>query len=304
MTLSNFPNGVSSFGVPIVGPEWIPIPGVGGKVFFVDSGQGNNANEGTDKEQPLADVDYAVGKCTANRGDVIICLPGHAETISAAAGWDLDVAGIHIIGIGNGADTPTLTMDTATTVDVDIDAAGITITNIHFKSGYADIAAAIDVNAVDFTLRNCRFTESADNENFLICIQDAAAAASDRITVDDCSALQDDAANTHFINFAGTGKGHIVRNNRLQGDWGTFAVGGAGVITFCLIEGNLIGNIASTSDGCIKLAATATGMVYNNHCAGAAAQANGVTATACVVSQNYYGVISEDLSAILDPIAT
>lgn len=38
--------------------------------------------------------------------------------------------------------------------------------------------------------------------------------------------------------------------------------------------------------------------------AGGAAQANGVTATACLISQNYYGVVSEDLSAILDPIAT
>jgi len=95
-----------------------------------------------------------------------------------------------------------------------------------------------------------------------------------------------------------------VRNNILVGDWGTMAIGGAGVITNCLITGNLVANAANTVDSIVNLASTATGVVYNNHGAGAAAQANGITATACLISQNYYGVISEDLSAILDPIAT
>ena len=41
-----------------------------------------------------------------------------------------------------------------------------------------------------------------------------------------------------------------------------------------------------------------------NLCGGGAAQANGVTATAMAVAENYYGVVTEDLSAILEPIAT
>jgi len=41
-----------------------------------------------------------------------------------------------------------------------------------------------------------------------------------------------------------------------------------------------------------------------NLCCGAAAQANGITATAMAICENYYGVISEDLSGILEPIAT
>jgi len=50
--------------------------------------------------------------------------------------------------------------------------------------------------------------------------------------------------------------------------------------------------------------ATATGLVMDNLCGGGAAQANGITAAACAKAQNYYGNIAEDLSAILDPIAT
>ena len=82
------------------------------------------------------------------------------------------------------------------------------------------------------------------------------------------------------------------------------AIGGAGVITNCYIADNIINNAAATVDSCINLAATATGSVVRNLCAGAAAQANGVTATACLIAENYYGVLAEDLSAILDPIAT
>ena len=278
-----------------------------GNVWFVDSGSGtggDTAGFGQSPDSPFLTIDFAVGQCTANNGDVIIVMPGHAETVSAAAGLALDVAGIKVIGIGDGADQPTVTLDTANTADVDVDAANITVENINFVANFADIAAAIDVNADDFTLRRCRFTSAATDMNAKIGVQDAAAGASDRITIEDCYCLDKDAANTHFVNFAGTGDGHVVRRNVLLVDAGTFAIGGAGVITNCLIADNVVNNAANTVDGCINLAATATGCVVRNLCAGAAAQANGVTATACLVAENYYGVLAEDLSAILDPIAT
>lgn len=278
-----------------------------GNRFFVDSGvtgATDSTSFGQTPSAPFATIDYAVGQCTANNGDIIYVMEGHAEVVSAAGGLDLDVAGITIIGLGKGPNQPTVTLDTADTADVDVDAAGITVENINFVANFADIAAAIDVNADDFTLRGCRFTSAATDMNAKIWIQDAAAGGSDRITVENCYALDKDAANTHFINFAGTGDGHIFRNNILMVDAGTMAVGGAGVITNCLIQNNIINNAAATNDSCINLAATATGCVVGNLCAGAAAQANGVTATACLIAENYYGVLSEDLSAILDPIAT
>lgn len=276
-----------------------------GSVFWVNSGTGTDgAGYGRNPDAPVATIDYAVGLCTASKGDVIMVMPGHAEVVSAAGGLDLDVAGITIIGLGSGTLQPTVTLDTAATADVDIDAAGITVENIHFRANYADIAAAIDVNATDFTLRNCRMTAVATNMNAKIWVQDAATTASSRITIEGCYVRDVDAANTHFVNFAGTGDGHRIVNNVLFVDCGTAAIGGAGVVTNCYIADNIINNAASDNDSCINLAATATGSVVRNLCAGAAAQANGVTATACLIANNYYGVLSEDLSAILDPIAT
>jgi hypothetical protein len=275
-----------------------------GNIIYVSSTLGSSTGPGWSPNNAYATIDQAVGACTANNGDVIVVLPGHAEVVSAAGGLDLDVAGITVLGIGVGSEQPTVTLDTAITADVDVDAAGVTVENIHFRANFADITAAIDVNADDFTLRRCRLTELATNMNALIWVQDAAAGGSDRITIEDCYCVARDAANTHFVNFAGTGDGHKVVRNTLMGDWGTMCIGGAGVVTNCLVLDNLIDNTATTNDACINFAATATGIVARNLCGGGAAQANGVTATAMAINQNYYGVSSEDLSGILDPIAT
>jgi hypothetical protein len=277
-----------------------------GAIWFVDSGHAyasDSAGFGRTPDAPFATIDYAVGMCTASQGDVIYVMPGHAEVVSAAGGLDLDVIGISIIGLGNGSLIPTVTLDTADTADVDVDAASVTVENIRFVAGFADIVAAIDVNADDFTLRNCHFIGTTDL-NALIWIQDAAAGGSDRITVEGCRACDLDAANTHFINFAGTGDRHRIVGNELIGDWGTIAVGGAGVITNAVITDNVMYNASATNDSCFNFAAGATGIFMRNLAGGGAAQANGFTATGMAIAQNYYGVAAEDLSAILDPIAT
>ena len=274
-----------------------------GNIFFVDSGSGSDAaGYGQNPDAPFDSIDYAVSQCTANNGDIIYVMPGHAEVVAEAGGLDLDVAGISVIGIGNGTDTPTVTLTTANTADVDVDAANVLIENIHFKSDFEDIASCIDVNATDCTIRNCRFTENEDNHNFVICVLGAAAAGSDRLIVEDCYCIQDDASNTHFVSLPGTSKGCIVRRNTIIGDFGTAAIGAAGVVIFGTVVDNVIYNAASDNDSCIELAGS--GICMRNLCGGAAAQANGITATAWALAENYYGVISEDLSAILDPIAT
>jgi len=277
-----------------------------GHVFFVDStnaAASDTAGYGQNPDAPFATIDYAVSQCTASKGDVIYAMPGHAEVVTEAGGLDLDCIGITIIGLGEGTLQPTITYTTIDTADVDIDAASITIENMHFVAGVADTAAAIDVNACHFTLRNCRLTGDA-SYNALIWVQDAAAGASDRITVEDCYCMDYDTSNTHFINYSGTGYGHVFRRNILMGDWGTVAVGGAGVITFCAILDNRIYNMAATAEALIHVADTATGIVMGNMGCGTATQAQGIGATACAIAENYYGVLAEDLSAILEPEGT
>ena len=108
---SNYPNGIKDLvlrGTPITQLH----PGV---VYFVNSTSvfakggiaGSNNNPGT-YQRPYATIDYAIGQCVANRGDIIVVMPGHTETISAAAGVAQDVAGVAVIGLGDGSLRPTI----------------------------------------------------------------------------------------------------------------------------------------------------------------------------------------------------
>lgn len=130
------------------------LPPTTGAYWFVHSGTGSNGNSGKTPERPFSTIDYAVGRCTANKGDVIVVMPGHTETVTAAAGLDLDVAGITVYGLGSGSLRPTVNFTTATTADMDVDAANVTVENILFTGGVDALAGPIDINAAGCTLRN------------------------------------------------------------------------------------------------------------------------------------------------------
>ena len=275
-------------------------------IWFVGStvsGCSDALGFGKNPDAPFATLDYAIDYCTDSAGDVIYLLPGHAELVTEAGGLTLDCIGVHIIGCGEGALQPTITLNTADTADILISAASITIENVNFVAGFEDIVAAIDVDATDFTLRGCRFTtDHVGNHNALIWIQDGALLTSNRITVEDCFCIAIDASNTHFINYAGTGDGHIFRRNTLIGDWGTMAIGGAGVITNAIICDNYVYNAATDADAGINLAAT-TSICMNNRVSTGHASASSVTCAGCALCENYGGLIS-DANGVLEPIAT
>lgn len=128
-----------------------------------DEGNGlvsDNSGYGLDPSRPFATIEYAqTYACAANRGDKVYVLAGHTENITAAAGYVFDVAGVHYIGLGQGADRPTFTCSgTDDATDIDITAASITFENFIFDmTGNDSVTAFIDLNAADCTFKNCRF---------------------------------------------------------------------------------------------------------------------------------------------------
>ncbi len=283
-------------------------------VWFVDStntatddaGRGRAADAvgyGQSPDKPFLTLQYANTQAADSVGDVIYLMPGHVETVVDAGEFTLDCIGLTVRGLGEGALQPMIEVTTEILADIDIDAASITIENVNFQAGVQDITAMIDVNATDFTLRNCRFTQGGVDENAVITIQDAAAAASDRITIEYCEAIMYDADNTHFVNFAGTGAGHVVRNNVLLGDWGTIAVGGAGIIILWQVTDNYIHNVAATDDAGIATAATSTGLIYNNRLGygDAGNQTTAVSADLCAMCENYVVDSVSGAQGVLDP---
>jgi hypothetical protein len=114
-----------------------------------------------------------------------------------------------------------------------------------------------------------------------------------------------DAANTHFFNMAGTGDGHIVRNNVLIGDWGTITIGGAGVVTYASVYNNYISNQAATDAAGVNLSDTSPGLVFQNRYgyADAGNQTDGINAIVAACAENYVVDIG-DRTGLLDPAAT
>ena len=91
-----------------------------GTDFYVYATDGHDSDadwDGKSWAKPLATVDHAVGKCTANKGDRIFVHPFHTETMAAADAVDIDVAGVSVIGVVQGRAMPTFN---ATHADADI----------------------------------------------------------------------------------------------------------------------------------------------------------------------------------------
>ena len=185
---------------------------------------------------------------------------------------------------------------------VTVTGANITVEHVCWEAFYADVATAIVVTATDFTIRNCRFTEQTAELNALIWIQMPVNTTASRLTVEDCLVYAPDTANTHFINFADTGDGHIVRRNVLMGDWGTMAIGGAGIITNANVSDNYIYNLANTANGCLLFADTATGVMNNNMVGNSAAASSQITATGMAKNHNFgVDIGGGDVQAIAEP---
>jgi len=161
MGLTQYPNGVASYGIPVLGGG--SIPSTTGTVFFVSSGVGSDGNSGKAPDKAFATLDFAIGKCTASKGDVILLMPGHAETLTAQI--NADVAGISIIGLGTQNLRPALTGNG--TIDViDVSAANILIENVEFPVPGTDAQTAdINIDAAGCTVRNTLHHGSTTSKN-------------------------------------------------------------------------------------------------------------------------------------------
>lgn len=260
MPFSNFPNGFAN-GVAIRG---MPIlNSYGGNIFWVDSGSGSNTNDGT-HVRPYATLDYAVGKCTANNGDLILVKAGHTETVTAAGGLDLDVAGITIIGLGNGSDRPTVNFTTAVTADMDVDADNITISNFLFTGGIDALTGPIDINAADFTMLDCE-TKDVTGQATDFIVADANA---NRLMIDGWTHRGAAAAGgASALQLVG-GDGSTVRNFFIDGNFDTAAIENVTTAaTNLTINGGANGSYIrnrNSADVCFTAVATTTGNVGPN----------------------------------------
>lgn len=156
-----------------------------GDIWFVDSGSANGkdaAGYGQNPDAPFLTLDYADSACTANNGDRIYVMAGHAESFAALAGFSLSHAGVEVIGLGQGADRPTFTF-TATDAVCTITGASITLKNVVLVSAIDSIVAPLTVSGADCLLERVEWRDTTNIEFISGLITTAAA---DRLTIRDC----------------------------------------------------------------------------------------------------------------------
>jgi hypothetical protein len=260
MSVTNFPNGVSSFGMPMIGMTT-------GSVFFVDD-SGSNGNSGADTDNPFADIDYAIGQCTASKGDVIFVMPGHYEAITGAAAIDCDVAGVSIIGLGRGTDQPQISFGHADAGFV-IGAASVWIENINFQAAITGVLLGVSVEAAGdyFTIKNCRFdVATTTTDEFMSAIEMATTA--DYGIIDGNYIDMGLGGATQAVHLNNVSTGHQITNNSILGAYSTAVIAGSTAASTVLYIGN---NILSNGSGttvtaqpAIEMNGNTSAMIYDN----------------------------------------
>jgi len=255
---NGFANGLIVEGMPVLNTY-------GGDVYWVDSGSnGSDGNKGT-KREPFATIDYAIGKCTASNGDLIMVKPGHAETL--AANITMDVIGVSVIGLGRGTLRPTITVG-AFDGTVAMTAANSAMSNIRFVLEATDdtVASAFTITADGCKVEGCetvvhataQFTThlTATDAQFVEIKNNKfkslhTASSTSGIVVDGCDDL-------------------VISGNVVDGHFTEHALdnttpASADEILRATIDGNHITNRSTTAgDLAVQLDAAATGIFSNN----------------------------------------
>lgn len=291
---SNFPYGFSNDllirGLPI-------NPSAPGQVFWVYNGTnlapqgraGSDGNRGT-FESPFATIAFAVSQCTAGRGDIIFVKPGHAETITAAAGLALNKQGVTIIGLGTGTTRPSLTFSTVVGATMTVTASGCTLANFFLDmTGIDNLTNPISVSAAGFTLTGCQVrmaTASAQAATALI-----STAAANALTIDSNVFYgTSDAGTTNVLQLVG-GDRIVINNNFFQGAY-TTSLGAINNVTTAmtnaLITGNYINNLTASSTKAMVFLSTSTGFISDNRMQILSGTAPITGAAMSWVGNNYY----------------
>lgn len=261
-----------------------------GRVVYVSSVTGSSTASGRQIRTPISTIDAAIGKCTAGKGDVIVVLPGHTEAITAAGGITCDVAGVSIIGLGNGRNRPKLTWTTANTATLAVSAANVTIKNIAMDmTGVDAVASGIAVTAADFTLDSCEIELANASGQAVLGILTTAAA--DRLKITNNHFFgSTDAGTATAIRIVG-GNDHVIKGNFINGSYTNSLGGIENNTTACLrilIEGNTIVNRTASSTKAIVLDSSTTGVCRNNVLGILSGTAPITGAALDAVGMNYY----------------
>lgn len=277
-----------------------------GDVYYVDDSGTDSASgvRGKTPDKPFASIDFAIGQCTANQGDVIYAMPGHAETISTATGLVADIAGISIIGIGSGEDRPKLTLSAAAS-KVSITAASVRFQNfilISSFTGGVNIGVSLGASANGCVLKDLEFRETANTKEWLIGIN--VAADCDNILIEGLRYFGiDGGSTTQVIKFAGGSDYSIVRDFLIYVDASGAVIDALTAASLFLTIGNgVIHNLDTGAGLSVSVKSDTTGFMHDLRIsalkegvspAGAAMAISEVYVSNVIFKQGFYSIAQD-----------
>ncbi len=275
---------------------------LGGKIFFV----GDSSVAGISdiiqmfrvNERYYATIDAAVSACVADRGDIVLVAPGHAEDISSATSLVMDVAGVSVIGIGEGLAKPTLTY-TATAGSIEMDAANCTLKNIRLLTSITAVVVGVNVDAAGCKLENVDFDWDVTGDDFLIMVDiDAVNDA----TVRGCTFVAEDTAGSNEAIRLDDTDNTLIENSSFYGDFTNGCIRGEGATgTNLRIRNNDFYNSDTTAGMSIDLNVAFTGKLSYNSCGTlfAADPETSFDPGSCLCVENYVANAVDESGAIV-----
>ncbi len=148
MGFTNYPNGLMSQGIPLMGG--VPY-GPTSKTFFVSGAEGSDGNDGTTPKKALASVSAAHTLMTAGKNDVCFVM-GNGQTSgtareTATITWSKDAC--HLVGVAapgmvaQRARISTASSTSAVTPIINITADGCLFSDLHFFQDFNTNAANV-----------------------------------------------------------------------------------------------------------------------------------------------------------------
>jgi hypothetical protein len=286
-------NSLKLDGVTEVYPGFTTTPG-GGKTFLVHSSGAAALSDlpagfAGNPDGFFQTVNAALNGCRAGRGDKIIVLPGHSESIATADAWSAlgTASDVEIVGVGTGSNRPTFTWTTATS-SVLFDQPNVKLRNCrlflagaHAAGSALTVAAPITVTADGAEITDCEIAYGFQANRIVgIGITTTAAATRFKFNRDYVYAETIAVPTTTFLRLTGTDF-FEMDNTDIIGPGSTTAIGPVQQLTTAMLKARIYNSRVSNTLAASTIAFTAiagsTGTVHG--CAfGILAAGNGITA--------------------------
>jgi len=256
--------GLSAFGANLTQYAY---PEALGNVFFVSHSAGTDSSgRGRTPDNPVATIGYALSLCTADNHDFIVVLPGHVETIGSAGALALSVAGVTVIGAGEGRQRGKINWSTATAASLTVTAARCRLANLILTmTGFDAVASGIVVSAADFVMDGCEVELATASAQAVLGVLTTAAA--DRMRISDCHFHgSSDAGTTAAVRLVG-GDSIVIEDCTFFGAYGSGNGAIENITTACTnlnILRNRISNVTASSTKAVTAVAGTSGFIAEN----------------------------------------